>query len=426
MLAPRNRHTRSTQPREVLDATHNTDRARIRLFVALCALIVAATLAYTWVKRGTNTAVRDVTLPPVTRSPITDLPALLSLQPPGAAHAMAEVARDPVTGDHSRPSPHDGPPPQGPPRNVDAGDSGREGHSPIFLVRHTGLDQSYGVLAVEYGTSGSVKREATALSCLTVHFAANRGVCLYMPNAAIPRYAALLFDANFQTTATLSLSGIPSRTRVSPDGRYAAITVFISGHSYAASEFSTETQIIDSASGKPIVANLEQMEVWSNRSRLSSLDFNFWGVTFSDDRNRFYASLGTGGSVYLVEGNIAENRVTVLREGVECPSLSPDNTRVAFKKRVSGSGLPAWRLHVLDLASLKDVPLVESRSVDEQVGWLDNSHVTYTKSDDTGPSPAVTNVWVVPADGGGKPAILLRESASATVIRSAGSLGPSD
>jgi hypothetical protein len=397
------------------------------LFVALCTLILAVTLAYTWVKRGTDGAVRDVTLPPVTSSPLADLPALLSPpQTPVAAHAMAEVGRDPATRDHPTPSPDDGAPPQRRLRNFGRGDSGGQGQSPVFLVRHTGLDQSHGVLAVEYGTGASVKREATALSCTAVHFAANRGVCLYMPNAAIPRYSALLFDANFQTTATLPLSGIPSRTRVSPDGRYAAITVFISGHSYAATGFSIETQIIDSASGKPIVANLEQMEVWSNRSRLPALDLNFWGVTFSDDRNRFYASLGTGGSVYLVEGNIAENRMTVLRDGIECPSLSPDNTRMAFKKRVSGSGLPTWRLHVLDLASLKDMPLVESRSVDEQVGWLDNSHVTYTKSDDTGPSPAVTNVWVVPADGGGEPVILLREAASATVIRSAGSLGPTD
>jgi hypothetical protein len=241
-----------------------------------------------------------------------------------------------------------------------------------------------------------------------------------MPNAAIPTYSAVLFDASLQAGSTLPLSGIPSRTRVSPDGRYAAITVFISGHSYASAGFSTETQILDSASGKPIVANLERMEVWSDGSRLQSSDFNFWGVTFSDDSNRFYASLGTGGSVYLVEGNIRENRVTVLREGVECPSLSPDNTRVAFKKRVPGSGLPTWRIHVLDLASLKETPLAETRSVDEQVGWLDNSQITYTQPDDSGPSSAVTNVWVARADGGGTPAILLREAASAIVIRPAG------
>ena len=44
----------------------------------------------------------------------------------------------------------------------------------------------------------------------------------------------------------------------------------------------------------------------------------------------------------------------VLRENVECPSLSPDNTRIVFKKRMTdGPGGVTWRLHVLDLATQK-------------------------------------------------------------------------
>jgi hypothetical protein len=236
-----------------------------------------------------------------------------------------------------------------------------------------------------------------------------------MPNPAVMAFTAELFDSNFRVTRTLPLSGFPTRTRVSPDGRYAAITVFVTGHSYATVGFSTQAQIIDAITGDPVVPNLEQMDVWGKGARFQSPDANFWGVTFTKDPNRFYATPSARGAVYLVEGNIRENRVTVIREGVECPSLSPDNTRVAFKSRMPGAGLAKWRVHVLDLESLTDVPLAETENVDEQVGWLDNAHVTYSKAD---PERSTSmNVWTVPADGSGAPVLVLREAGFATTIR---------
>ncbi len=70
--------------------------------------------------------------------------------------------------------------------------------------------------------------------------------------------------------------------------------------------------------------------------------------------------MATGGRTPLVRGDLAGRTVSTLRQNVECPSLSPDGTRVVFKKRVAG--LPAeapWRLHVLDPASGKETPLAE-------------------------------------------------------------------
>jgi len=49
-----------------------------------------------------------------------------------------------------------------------------------------------------------------------------------------------------------------------------------------------------------------------------------------------------------------------LRRNVECPSLSPDGTRIAFKERVAARG--DGRLHVLDLRALRDWQLAERRS----------------------------------------------------------------
>ena len=66
----------------------------------------------------------------------------------------------------------------------------------------------------------------------------------------------------------------------------------------------------------------------------------------------------------------------MIHENVECPSLSPDGTRIAYKKRTGSSSTP-WHLTVLDLATMRETPLAETRSVDDQVEWLDDDHVLY-------------------------------------------------
>jgi hypothetical protein len=250
-----------------------------------------------------------------------------------------------------------------------------------------------------------------------VHFAAGRGVCLQARRSAITTYSAILFDARLRPLVTLPLSGIPSRTRVSSDGTYAAVTVFVSGHSYGGADFSTETSIIDSVTGVPVVANLEQMELWSDQKRIDAPDANFWGVTFTTDRNQFYATLSTGGVTHLVKGDIPAMRVTILKEGIECPSISPDNTRIAFKKRAPEGGLPRWRLYVLDLGSLTETAVAETRFIDEQVEWLDDARILYTQPDSESQNAGSSDVWVVRADGTGQPALLLRAAASPTLLQ---------
>jgi hypothetical protein len=385
----------------------------IWLFLALFVACIVLTAGYIWQTAGTAAEVRDEALPEMSSSPILELESQprpeLTPEPAPAADpepeapvaAPNEVA--PATRPAAAPVSRAVEPPAPAPTAV----------APLFLLRHTGADKTYGRLAAESADG----REATPLNCERVYFAAGRGICLDARRGAITTYSAILFDARFQQSATLPLPGIPSRARVSPDGRYAAFTVFVSGHSYDAAGFSTHTSIIDSVTGAPVVANVEQMEVWSNGARIQAVDFNFWGVTFARDSNRFYATLGTAGSTYLVEGNIAANRVTVIKDGVECPSLSPDNTRVAFKKRIPGTGLPKWRIAVLDLASLTESLVKEERYVDEQLVWLNDKEILYTQASEGALSRAVTDVWVVPADGTGQPKLLLHEAASPTPVR---------
>ena len=139
-------------------------------------------------------------------------------------------------------------------------------------------------------------------------------------------------------------------------------------------------------------------------------------MTFATDGDRFFATLGTGGVMYLVEGSLAHRTIRVVTDGIECPALSPDETRVAFKKRMPGNGKPHWQPHVLDLKTLKATALAESRSVDDQVEWLDDEHILYALPQEIG-SP-VADVWMLPADGSGGPEIFLEQASSPTVLHS--------
>src|SRR5205085_2866567 len=147
-----------------------------------------------------------------------------------------------------------------------------------------------------------------------------------------------------------------------------AATVFVAGDSYAREGFSTRTSIFYMSSGAT-VANLEQFAAYKDGKRINSIDFNFWGVTFAKRSGLFYATLGTRGHTYLVRGDVASRRVDVLRDGVECPSLSPDNTRIAFKQRTAKTQPFRWRPAVLDLLTLEAHPVAESRNVNDQIEW---------------------------------------------------------
>jgi hypothetical protein len=294
---------------------------------------------------------------------------------------------------------------------------------PRVMFVSTAVGDTYGRIALAPLDAPDGLRFATTLGCDRVHFAAGQGFCLGQdsPGGFLSAVGAYTFDAEFRSSQTFPWHGSPSRVRVSPDGQYAARTVFVTGHTYSSPSFSTHTVLIDMASGITL-GDLEQFTVFRDRMPFRSPDFNFWGVTFARDSNRFYASLGTGGKTYLVEGDVLAREARVLHEGVECPSLSPDNSRLAFKKRVAGHARrdrAEWQLYLLDVATLVETPLLaEARSVDDQVVWLDDDHILYAIADDDRPPvTSATNIWLVPVDGSGPPRIFVHQAHSPAVIR---------
>jgi len=256
------------------------------------------------------------------------------------------------------------------------------------------------------------RRASTELPCERVSFAAGHGLCLHTVPGIFPRYTAAILDGALRPTASIALDGRPSRTRTSADGRVGAITVFVFGDNYAA-PFSTRTTIVDMSSGD-VIGELEQFSTWRDGERFKAADFNFWGVTFAADANVFYATLRTAGSTYLVRGELALRRMTVLRENVECPSLSPDGRLIAFKKRV-GRGSDEWRLTVLDLTTMTERTIdAEARHVDDQIEWLDSARVLYAVP---GGTTSIADVWVAPIDGSAPARIFLPEAESPIVVR---------
>lgn len=256
-------------------------------------------------------------------------------------------------------------------------------------------------------------RALTGLDCDRVDFVDGLGVCLTPTRGLLAPAEALVFDSSFTVRHRLRVPGLPSRVRLSPDGRWAAATTFVKGHSYAEGSFSTRTVFLDVERGK-VAEDAEAFTVRREGERFHNIDFNFWGVTFAQDSNRFYATLGTGDHRYLVEGDLRARMMTVLRNDVECPSLSPDNRRIAFKRRVPNPvGPVTWRLSVLDLATLQETPLAETANVDDQAAWLDDERVLYGLR---GTSRAA-DTWVVPADGTGTPRMLVPNAWSPAVVQ---------
>lgn len=291
---------------------------------------------------------------------------------------------------------------------------------PFVVVRSTALGDSYGRVTLAYLDDPAGARGVAPMACDRVYYAAGSGICLEAQRGAVTTYRGTLFDDRFAVRGAFDLAGPPSRARVSPDGRRAAFTVFINGHAYSNPGFTTRTTIVDAHDGHAIVDDLESLPVERDGAPFKAADFNFWGVTFTADPDRFFATLGSGGRTWLVEGRLSTRRMRVVAGDVECPSVSPDGIRVAFKRRESGGaqGRLLWRIAVLDLRTAQARILAgETRNVDDQVEWNGDGEILYAMPMDSGQSSAEMDVWAIAADGGAPARRLLPFAFSPAVVR---------
>lgn len=264
-------------------------------------------------------------------------------------------------------------------------------------------------LAVVSRTDPSGPRQVSGLECVRVYAAAGTGVCVH-PDTPWS-YQLVVLDSQLRQLRSFAVPGLPNRARVSASGRMVAWTTFVGGDSYSSGGFSTRTGVLDTRTGT-LVMSLEDFTVTREGRPYRSADVNYWGVTFTADDNAFYATMSTAGKRYLVRGDFAARTVRTVAENVECPSLSPDGTRIAFKQAVGGDPQRGWRLSVLDLTTLSVTHLAEQSSVDDQPAWLDDRTVAYTLRAADG-TPSIRSV---PTDGTGAPTVLLTDAESPAAL----------
>ena len=284
---------------------------------------------------------------------------------------------------------------------------------PHIVFRNTNKRSAYGMVAVVSLANPSGPRAITVAECDRVYAAAQRYLCLSSSAGVLTTYSAHVLDSDFEDEQAVPLTGVPSRARLSPDGDLAATTSFTAGDSYAATSFSTRTVI--TRIGGASYGSLENFTLIHGGERIAPVDRNYWGVTFAADDDTFYATVQWSKHTWLVKGSLSRRLVVTLRQDAECPSLSPDGQHIVYKQR---GNLPPghWRLVRYDVATGQVTQLAETRSVDDQVEWLDDSHVIYGIPR-TGTEAGTDDVWELPTDGSGPPKLLISEAWSPAVVR---------
>ena len=139
-------------------------------------------------------------------------------------------------------------------------------------------------------------------------------------------------------------------------------------------------------------------------------------MTFAPGQSdTFYATAASSGRIWLVKGSISARTLTAIHDGVECPSLSPDGTRIAYKKNTGGPLAAHWRVAFLDLATGKETVLSEPRSVDDQIEWLDDQTLLYGLARDG--AAGDSDIWQINADPASRPSIYIEHAWSPSVVR---------
>ena len=300
-----------------------------------------------------------------------------------------------------------------PPRVASTSVSAIEGR-PRVVFRNTEVGSNYGLVSMVSLSDPGGPRAFTKVACDRVYATAGEASCLRTKRGIATTFEAQQLDADWKTERTWALPGIPSRTRLSADGELVATTSFVAGHSYMQVGYSTATEI--RRAGVRDDGNLEKYAVIIDNKTVSPADRNIWGVTFGTDGNTFYATAATGGKTYLMRGDLRARSLTSVRQGAECPSLSPNGSKVAYKKNVGGT-TAHWAIAVIDLATLRETVLGgETRSVDDQAEWLDNDTLLYglPRTGEAG----VTDIWAIKTNQRTKPVLFIKQAWSPSVVRS--------
>ena len=293
----------------------------------------------------------------------------------------------------------------------DAADPVPLGETGPQLVYISRAADHYGKVVVASGSP--LKALPVDLACDRIHVGPTRALCME-PGASIGATAnGVVTDRAFAPRIEFGLPGVPSRARLSPDGKYAAYTLFVTGHTYiGGGEFSTFAAIVDLKRGQQ--KTLEEFHVLKDGKPFLPENRNFWGVTFGADSNDFYATMKSGETTYLVKGDLAEQTIKVVTENAECPSWSPDNSKIVFKVPVNGE----YHLVLFDPATGTRRKLEAAGVVDDQIEWLDDDTILYAVLRTNSKDQRTGDIWSLDLAEGATPQLLVADAESPAVVRS--------
>lgn len=286
-----------------------------------------------------------------------------------------------------------------------------EGNRIVF--RNTAMGEGYGSMAAVALDAPSGPRALSEIFCDRVAERAGLVSCMQTHRGIPTTFENDVLDATGNLLKTLPLPGIPSRTRIS-EGGLVATTSFVTGHSYAAGGFSTETTVTR-ADGSGY-GNLEDFTMTVEGEELTAVDRNVWGVSFASE-DEFYATVASGGKTWLMKGSFSARAVASVIENAECPSVSPDRSRVAYKKRTGSGARVHWDIAVLDLKTGKETIIALRDGFDDQLEWLDDDRLLFgvPRAGEVGDS----DVYVIDARAEAEPELLIEHAWSPSVVRSA-------
>lgn len=280
-----------------------------------------------------------------------------------------------------------------------------------IVFRNTAMGEGYGSLAAVALDDPAGQRALTDMVCDRVAERAGLISCMKTQRGIPTTFENEVFDSEGNRLETLPLPGVPSRTRIS-DGGLIATTSFVTGHSYAAGSFSTETTVTrQDGSG---FGNLEEFTMLVDGKELTATDRNVWGVSFASE-DEFYVTVASGGTTWLMKGSFSKRTLTSVIENAECPSVSPDRTRVAYKKRTGSGATVHWDIAVLDLKSGKETVIGLRDGFDDQLEWLDDNRLLFgvPRAGAVGDS----DVYVIDAQADAEPALLIEHAWLPSVVR---------
>jgi hypothetical protein len=288
---------------------------------------------------------------------------------------------------------------------------------PHIVFRNTLPGPQYGLVAAVPLGDPSGARAFTPITCDRVDVAGAFASCLRTVSGVATTFETDVYDvATWQRTQTWPLPGIPSRTRLSDDGTLVGTTAFVTGDSYATVGFSTRTEIHSTADGSSR-GDLESWHLTVDGKPFTASDRNIWGVTFVDDDTIFVtAASHAAGKTWLMTGSIASQTLTSVVDNAECPSVSPDKTKVAYKKVVDTvNGQPVWAVAVRDIHSGSETLIPSTKGLDDQVEWLDDSTLLYGLPR-TGQA-GTTDVYSVGTTADAQPSLFISGAWSPSVVR---------